>query len=436
VSTNVLAPWAPAEVVALPRNAPPAEIVRRAERLNERDRRAVVAAFESGSYEMAVTYVWFKAAARLRRQLSELGMEFVGEMLGRTDLTEASNPITDLRADEAIELAEQLAMISTTEAIRLRDGQALVSHFLDPETSPSEGMLLEEAVCIVRACVVNFLREPEPSWHQPFLDLREKLETETLPDGAADLQTLAASPYSHVRTTLTVLLAQLKTAGGAKLEHVAGNVQALLPVMWPRLRDRDKWQVGETYAILHASNRPAAAAGLRKALMRVKGFDFVPETLRSDAFRATARAVLTAHLGADNRQLEPKPMEALANLGPCVPGPALADCFSAALCVKLGDRWGHSPAAQASVDRFLKPFRPEQWEYYFDRMLPGDRHVLEKLAYDDAPLARWQELLESLDLEAIKPDARVAKMLAPEPAKRSQVKRTAQALREKILQEA
>jgi hypothetical protein len=95
-------------------------------------------AFDTEAYEMAATFVWAKAVAALKKQLAGLGMEFVGEMLGRTDLDEASNPITDLREDEAIELAEQLGMINTTEAIRLRNGQTLVNHFLDPEVSSSK----------------------------------------------------------------------------------------------------------------------------------------------------------------------------------------------------------------------------------------------------------------------------------------------------------
>jgi hypothetical protein len=435
MNTNELIPWVPTDIVALPKNAPPAEIVHRAAQLTERDRKAVVSAFENGSYEMAATFVWSKAAATLKKQLAGLGMAFVGEMLGRTDLTEASNPITDIREDEAIELAEQLAMISTTEALRLRNGQVLVNHFLDPETSHNEEMHLEEAVSVVRACVVNFLSEPVLGWQQPFFDLRTKLETETLKESASEIQTLGASPYFYVRTTLTVLLTQLKVAAGAKLEHAAGNINALLPVMWAKLRDKDKWQTGETYAIVQASNRPVAAAGLRRALMRVKGFDFIPETLRSETFRAAARAVLTAHFGFDNYHNEPRPMEALANLGSSVPGPALADCFSAALCVKLGNNWGHSWAAQDPADRFLKLFRPNQWEYYFNRMLPGDRRVLEKLAFNDKPLARWQELLGTLDMDGISPNPRVAKMLAAEAAKRSQVKKTAQTFREKIMQE-
>ena len=74
----------------------------------------------------------------------------------------------------------------------------------------------------------------------------------------------------------------MKGASGAKLERAAGNINTLLPILWPKLREKDKWQAGETYAVVHASNRMVAAAGLRRALLRVKGFDFVPDTLGSD----------------------------------------------------------------------------------------------------------------------------------------------------------
>jgi hypothetical protein len=142
MSVNTLVPWVQTDAVALPANAQPPDIARRAALLNPRDQTALVMAFDTGAYEMAATFVWSKAIAALKKQLAGLGMEFVGEMLG--------------------------------------------------------------------------------------------------------------------------------------------------------------------------SGRLVAAAGLRRALMRVNGFDFVPETLRSETFRAAARAVLGAHLAWDNFYNEPKPMEALA----------------------------------------------------------------------------------------------------------------------------
>ncbi len=436
MSETALLPWTPTDPLAFALTAQPAEIVQRAVQLTPRDQKAIVEAFQAGAFEMAATFIWSKAIAALKKQLSVLGMEFVGEMLGRTDLDESSNPMMDIRDDEAIELAEQLGMITTTEALRLRTGQTLVNHFLDPDVSREEQMYPDEATTILRSCVVNFLAEPLAKTQQPFLQLRAKLESESLASDSPEANALSMSPYFYVRTTLTVLLTQLKIAAGAKLEHAAGNINALLPVMWPKLREKDKWQTGETYAIVQADDRPVAAAGLRRALMTVRGFDFVPETLRSETFRAAARAVLSAHFAYDNYYNEPKPMATLAKLGTSIPGPALADCFTAVLCVRLGNPWGCSRAAQSSADQFLALFRPTQWEGYFNKLLPGDSRILSKIAYEDRPLDRWQQLLGELDLEAMTLEPRVAKMVTCDVKKREQVKKTAQALRARMMQEA
>ncbi len=430
---KTLVPWSHSNAYVLAANALPSDIVQQAAILSDRDKTSLVMAIENESYEMAATFAWSKAMAALKKQLAHLGMEFVGEMLGRLDLDEASNAITDIREDEAIELAEQLAMISTTEAIRLRNGQTLVNHFLDSDIARSEQMHKEEAISIVRSCVVNFLSDANGNVGQDFVALRKKLESKTLKTDDLEVGTLASSPYFYIRTTLTVLLAQLKVAIGAKLEHTAGNINVLLPIIWSKLRDKDRWQTGETYAIVQASGRTVAAAGLSRALLSVNGFDFVPETLRSESFRAAARAVIGAHVAYDNFHNEPKPMETLARLGSSIPGPALADCFSAAICVRLGNRYGISHAAQPATERFLKLFRPTQWEYYLNKVLSSDRYVLEKLAYDDKPLTRWLELVTEFKLSDLTVNQKVARMVTSNVSKRGIIKKTASSYREQIM---
>ncbi len=435
MNPNIVVPWTPADLPALPANAKPYDIVPQALQLHERDQKALLLAFDTGAYAMAATFVWSRAMAALKKQLAVLGMEFLGEMLGRTDLDESSNAMTDIREDEAIMLAEQLGTISTPEAIHLRNGQTLVNHFLSPDISRHEQMVPEEALSIVRSCVVNFLGDSNGRWQQPLLHWKAKLESETFQEASPEAQTLARFPYFFVHTTLAVLLTQLKTATREKLECAAGNIQSLLPVMWPRLRDKDRWQTGETYSIVQAWDRLVAAKGLLSVLMRVKGFDYVPDSMRSGTFRSAARAVLSAHFSSDSFSSEPGPMEALAQRGAAVPGPALADCFSATLCVHLGNPYGHSCAAQPAVERLLKLFRTAHWETYLNRMLPGDANILEKLAFADAPLHRWQELISQLDLESLTLDRRVAKLVASDLTKRGQIKQAAKVLRERMMQE-
>jgi hypothetical protein len=168
----------------------------------------------------------------------------------------------------------------------------------------------------------------------------------------------------------------------------------------------------------------------------VNGFDFVPESLRSETFRAAARAVIGAHVAWDNFCNEKNPMETLARLGSSVPGPALADCFTAALCVRLGNRYGVSRAAQPAAERFLRLFRPSQWQYYVNKVLTGDRRVLEKLAYDDAPLERWQELVSEYSLADLKLEPRIAKMVTADKTMRAEIKTIAARYREGIMHKA
>ena len=58
-----------------------------------------------------------------------------------------------------------------------------------------------------------------------------------------------------------------------------------------------------------------------------------------------AHAVLEAHFAFDNFYNEPKPMTALAALGTTVPGPALADCFTALIGAGLWNQWRTDQAA-------------------------------------------------------------------------------------------
>src|SRR5690242_18967145 len=116
-------------------------------------------------------------------------------------------------------------------------------------------------------------------------------------------------------------MALVKTVNGAPLEHTLGNVSIILPQLWRFLYKPDKWEVGRAYAEVHAAGRRTAAAGLRKALLKVHGFDFVPEDVRSRTFIATASRLQEVHFAGNNFYNEPAPMKALASLGTVIPTP-------------------------------------------------------------------------------------------------------------------
>jgi hypothetical protein len=223
------------------------------------------------------------------------------------------------------------------------------------------------------------------------------LEAKVFTSEDNELQALAAAPYFFKTTTLSVLLARIRNADGAQLANVLANTNTILPLIWEDLRKPEKWQVGETYAVVHAAGRPVAVSGLKKALMRVRGFDFVPENLRSRTFTQSAQKVMEAHDGYQNYYNEPAAVAALASLGTSIPMPAFSICMRAIMCVRLGNYFGVSWAAQDAAAKLLRSLPQDRWEYFVAECLPGDTRLLYKLR-EEKPRARWIALAKEFKL--------------------------------------
>jgi len=390
--TNIersIQPWSASDALQLKGKSTDQIVQYARAQLSSRDVRAILVAFEHESYEMVATFVWSKAAAVLKKQVATLGMEFVGEMLGRPDLDEDSDPSTALSDYEAITLAEDLGMITTTQCLRLKHALELVTHFtrLDQAEAEAETMEEEEARILLKTCITSVLSLPNFEGAIRFADFRKTLAERTLK--AEESTHLSDSPYFFLRTTISVLLSLIKTEKGAALEHALGNISVLLPVLWTKLRQPEKWQIGQAYAEVNSNGNRAASTGLKQALLKVRGFDFVPESLRSHSFTEAAAKVLSAHFEFNNYYNEAEPIRTLANLGTAIPKPAFAKCMEATLAVWLGNRYGHSYTAAGSASTILQSLRLEQWEYYLNECLRRDRTVLEKLASDSRPGNRW-----------------------------------------------
>ena len=427
--SNELVPWAPQSAIVVPPEADTAsEIASYGKQLRPRDVSQIVSAFDSKHYEIASIFVWAKAMAALRTQLGSLGPEFIGEMLQRPDIDEYSDINSTVTESEAISLAEDLGIVNSTDALRLRHCHELIAHFASleqlDEDDESEGagdigMNPEEAVSCLRTCIQTVLGHPKLDTAQTFANFRRSLEERTFTKDDDDILGLTSSPYFHRKTTLSVLLALLKTCRGAQLEHVARNVQVIVPILWPDLLKAERWQTGQTYAELHNEGKTAAVRGLKAALVEVKGFDFVPENLRSNTYTRAAKDVLKAHEGSNNFYNEPGPMRVLASLGTGIPGPAFPTCMTAIIAVRLGNRYGHSWAAQSVAEEMLDSLSTERWVYFLEGCLPSDRTILYKLTQNN-PRDRWLATVSQYDLgEQEVRNKGVAKLLEASAAKKS-----------------
>lgn len=399
--TNQLALWVPQKAIKIPPTASNAKEIlpfANSHQLSVRDGHQITAAFDRGHFEMASSFIWTKALSALKAQLGKLGIAFISEMLDRPDIDTSSSIDRVLTDYEALRLAEELGVINSTGALRLRQSLESLTHYssLSPEESDAS-MTVDEAVRVLRACVENVLGQQKIEAAVNFKVFRDGLESKLFQSDDPDIIKLMSSPYFFYRASVRILLALIKSAKGAQLENALGNANLIIPLLWERLLGPEKYQIGRAYAELVSEGKSTATAGVRKVLLKVRGFDFVPEDLRSKSFSRAANAVLEAHEGMNNFHNEPAPMRLLEQMGSIIPIPAFPICMTAVLSVKLGNRYGISYEAQQYTKSVLETVRAERWSYFLNDCLKSDERLLYKLLLDK-PRERWFALFSEFKL--------------------------------------
>lgn len=382
--------WQGPNGIVLPASAKDAnDIMPLAAYLTVKQRNQIISAFQVEAYDMAAEYAWKKAMVKLKETIATLGLRFIGEMLNRDDIDEYS-PIDAVLTDyTAIQLAEQLGVIGNTAALKLRQCNELITHYFSKNAE--EELDYTTAFAIVKSSVQYILGESDISIALEFSAFRQRLLNEALRTDDEQLEQIINSPLFYVRTVLTILLASIKNDVGAKLEHAIDNLNLLVKPIWKKLAETDKWNIGTAYRDVTAAGNTVAASGLKTALLKVGGFDYVPENLRSTTFIKAAQQVLDVHFAFNNFYNEPSAISKLANLGTTIPAPAFMECMQAYLAVYLGNRFGVSHAAAHIAYKQLINIAEERWEYYFEKVIQNDDVVLMK--NDDNNVERFRTFL-------------------------------------------
>jgi hypothetical protein len=429
-----IALWQGTGLARIPANArTPEEILAHANttQLSQKDRTQIVFAFNNESYEMASTFIWTKSISSLKAQLGRLGTAFIAEMLDRSDISADASVAHVLTDYDALRLAREIGAVSSTGYFRLRQAFERIAHFgqLSSEDGDEAEMSMEEATGVVRACVEGILGQTKIDVALDFKQFRDHLESEVFDRRDSEIIRLEESPYFFKRASVRILLALVKSNTGAQLENALGNANLIFPLIWTELLPADRFQIGRAYAEVVADGKTQAASGLKKILVKVKGFDFVPEDLRSRSFMAAAQSVIEAHEGMNNFYNEPGAIRMLEQMGSTIPRPAFPICMSATLSVRLGNSYGISYQAQASANSILTKVSPERWLYYLESCLPGDERILEKLRYSQ-PFARWVGVVDEFDLKSMASDLkdRELKQLLQESTDPSKATRARQTL--------
>jgi hypothetical protein len=395
--------WQPDNFDSLPAKAKtPTEISEYAVQLSVRDKKQIVSAFKAAHFEMAMSYLWGKTVNALQKELSAVGVGLLGEMLGKTDVDEDADVEDILTTKDTIRLSEELGVVTSTDAMRLRHTHELITHFSQLEIGESDQEEIDEAEAILalKTCVRSVLGRPKVEVAKKFVDFRGALENETISEADPRVSMLQSSPYFYCKLTVSVLMSAAKKNTGASLEHALANINVLIPAIWMKLRETEKWQVGQAYAETYTEGKTTSVGGLKNALLKVKGFDYVPENLRSDTFVKAASDIFKAHDGMNNFHNEVSAVRNLSKLGTTIPTPALPACFSALLCVTLGNRYGVSWNAESDALELLSRMTSDRWRYYLNSVLPGDIRTINKLL-EDKPRKQWVTIGEKFSFNEI-----------------------------------
>lgn len=362
--------------------------------LTVKQQKQIVGAYNMEAYDMAAEYAWKKAIIKLRNSLANLGMDFIAEFVQRDDVDEYT-PIENVLTERAtIDLAERLGVINSTGALHLRQAQELVNHYLSAKSDNEMSAI--DSLSVIRPCVEYILSEPNVKVAVAFSEFRNRLLNEDLKLKDTVVAQVINSPLFYIRTVITILLSAIKKNKSIVQEHALVNITMLLPEVWGKLSSSDKWMIGETYRDVFASGDAAATKGLKLALGKVGGFDFVPETLRSTTFKEMARKLIDVHDSFNNFYNESGVVKALANLGTRIPEPAFLVCLDAYLLVYLGNYYGYSRNAAPIAEEELKKISKDRWQAYFSGYIHTDDRILNNLE-TPTQVFRMRNLLVSID---------------------------------------
>jgi hypothetical protein len=387
--------WQGPNGLNLPANLKAADdIIPYANYLSPKQKSQIVSAFQIEAFDMAAEYAWKKSMVKLKETISTLGMKFIGEMIGREDFDETTSVDTEITDFTAIQLAEQLGVIGTTAALRLKQSNELITHYFSKNAD--EELDYSTAFSIVKSSIQYILGEQDISIALEFSKFRDRLLNETLKISDSQVDQVINSPLFYLRTVMTILLSSIRNDVGAKLEHSLANLNLITPNIWSKIGENDKWNIGTAYRDVTAAGNAIAASGLKNALLKVNGFDYVPENLRSVTFIKAARQVIETHFAMNNFYNEPAVVRKLSSLGTTIPAPALIECMQAYLAIYLGNSYGVSWSAAAIAHEQLSNISNERWKYYFEKVIQTDEIVLNK--NNSEQVSRFSNLLKENNL--------------------------------------
>jgi uncharacterized protein YfkK (UPF0435 family) len=374
------------------------KIIRHNKRLYPREVQTIAKAFKTDLFDMAIEYTWTRTFNILRERVMSFGKDFVLEMLGRTD----EESLDSLSEVETVRLAADLGIINETARMRFMHVIELIQHYSSRKAPEDQDINPLDALNNVGMCVKYVLGIEEDGFTIEYSSFRYRLKTEKLQTDDPAVEILKLAPYFFKRTTIRTLLNLIKKTKGGEQENVFANMTTIVPVVWNDLLSDDRYPLGFSYADAVNEGDQKLVSAFKSVLLKVQGFDYVPEDLRSRTFIAVAKNLLDVHFGTDNFYNEPAAAKSLLSMGKSIPKPAIGAVVSATLACKVGNSYGISNQAQEYLDKILETLSNEQWEHYFNAVFPVDETVIDKIKYSNSKMNKnLTEVVENHALDQL-----------------------------------
>lgn len=385
--------WEPNAGILINKSADIQQILKSNKQLKKSELIGIYKNYTDEMYEFAAELLWNRTISLLRNRILALGEEFVSEMVG----VDKIEYIRELPQFEVINLAMDLGFINNTGKMRLMHSYETIIHYLQRDID--DEMTKSEVESIIRACIQYVLGIDEADNIFEYNDFRTSLKLERYDQYSAQIEMLKNSPYFYKRTTIRTFINLISTTEGAEFENVISNFNMILPAIWNELSSDDKYFLGITYSKYVNRGDKRYITPIKNSLIKVGGFDYVPENLRSLSFITEAKNLKSVHYGINNFYNEPSAVKKLEKMGSKIPRPAIKEVISATLMVLLGNPYGRAFDAVDPAKSILRKLTESDWIYYIEQCLPYDEGVLSKIQAGDDRTKRWCKIMEEFEVE-------------------------------------
>lgn len=369
--------------------------------INSRTQQNIVKAYNEHNFTISAELIWPRSINILRNRILSLGEDFVADMVETDDLDYVRN----LHPYKVICLANDLGFIDKSGSHKLLRANEYYNFYTDDKDGSNEEMPQDEANIIIKACIQYILYNNDDSYGLQFNDFREKLKTKRISEiFDDDASMFATCPYFYLKTTVRSLIKLFKETDGIEFENVTTNLSHIIPQIWQRLKTEEKLVLADAYTdYVNISDIPRTDA-LNKILLKVQGFDYVKENVRSRTFISVANKLRDVHFGSNNFYNEPSVIRTLENLGTKFPKLALKSCITSILFIKLGNSYNTSWDAEIVADRLLDRLTEDEWATYLDRYLKEETLLLESISGPNKIMKmynQWKLVVKKYDLKNI-----------------------------------